>query len=100
MNERDFCYWLRGFMEINGVGTKDDKEGIEPNQAMIIRKHLDLLFTEVVNIPSIWSERKEDIARAIVTNAEGLNDIEVNAKTKEVKYSPKYSPCLEPKRFC
>jgi hypothetical protein len=40
MNELQFAYWLRGFFEING------EEALTKEQAVIISKHLTLVFEE------------------------------------------------------
>lgn len=42
MNERDFCFWLRGFVELN---SSDD--GITAEQWKIIKDHLDLVHNKV-----------------------------------------------------
>lgn len=44
MTPEQFCYWLQGYFEIQGIGTKDDMEGVHPDQAKIIRDHLNLVF--------------------------------------------------------
>ncbi len=39
MQSRDFCYWLQGFFELSGQSDQ-----ITPEQATVIRRHLDLVF--------------------------------------------------------
>ncbi len=41
MNELNFCYWLKGFMEIQNPKTLDAK------QVQEIKNHLDLVFLKV-----------------------------------------------------
>lgn len=41
MNERDFCYWLKGFFELSG------ETDITEEQAAVIKEHLDLVFDKV-----------------------------------------------------
>ena len=41
MNEREFCYWLQGLLELSDVKTLDEK------QVRIIRDHLTLVFNKV-----------------------------------------------------
>jgi hypothetical protein len=41
MTPQDFCYWLKGYFEINGEAK------ITPKQAQIIKDHLDLVFEKV-----------------------------------------------------
>lgn len=48
MNERDFCYWLRGFFEINQVNGQCP--GFTRTQMELIDKHLKLVFTPVVTL--------------------------------------------------
>jgi hypothetical protein len=43
MTSRDFCYWLQGYFEINGV------EEIKTGQAQIIQKHLSLVFIHEID---------------------------------------------------
>ena len=40
MNERDFCYWLQGFVELNGIET------LSETQVQIIEEHLNLVFNK------------------------------------------------------
>lgn len=39
MTPRDFCYWLQGHFELNG-------NNLTPQQIVVIREHLDLVFTK------------------------------------------------------
>ena len=41
MNEREFCYWLQGLLELSDTKTLDEK------QVQIIRDHLQLIFNKV-----------------------------------------------------
>ena len=41
MTERDFCYWLQGFIELNGV------EALSKEQVKIIQEHLHLVLNKV-----------------------------------------------------
>lgn len=43
MNEREFCYWLQGFFELNAVAV------ITPEQTNVIRNHLNLVFTHAID---------------------------------------------------
>lgn len=54
MNTQDFCFWLRGYFEING------EQAITKEQAEIISKHLTLVFEQKAKyLPSI---SKADVA--------------------------------------
>jgi len=50
MTERDFIYWLRGFLELTNSNT------VTPEQVIIIREHLDKLFT-----PTVSSETENNL---------------------------------------
>lgn len=41
MTERDFIYWLKGFLEIS------DPKRITEEQLKVIKDHLDLLFNKI-----------------------------------------------------
>ena len=41
MTERDFCYWLQGYIELNGV------EALSEKQVKIIQEHLHLVLNKV-----------------------------------------------------
>jgi len=41
MTEKDFCYWLQGFFELNGV------EALSEEQTKIIQEHLQLVLNKV-----------------------------------------------------
>lgn len=43
MNSRDFCYWLMGDFELNGVVA------ISEEKAQVIKKHLDLVFKHEID---------------------------------------------------
>ncbi|MBI4020706.1 MAG: hypothetical protein HY369_00520 [Candidatus Aenigmarchaeota archaeon] len=40
MTERDFCYWLQGFIELTG---HDHLQAFTPDQVQSIQKHMDLV---------------------------------------------------------
>ena len=49
MNEREFCYWLRGFFEITG---DDVIPTLTTEQITTIKEHLDLVFDKVTKTKS------------------------------------------------
>lgn len=42
MSERDFCYWLHGYMELT-----EEFKGLTAEQVKTIEDHLDLVFEKV-----------------------------------------------------
>lgn len=49
MNEREFCYWLQGFFEIEEAAsfTPEKKSGLDNHQVRTIKDHLKLVMTKV-----------------------------------------------------
>ena len=43
MNAIDFCFWLQGYFEIHG------KADVTPEQAEIIKNHLNLVFKHEID---------------------------------------------------
>ena len=43
MTERDFCYWLQGFIELSG----NNLSGLSATQVKQISDHLNLVFNKV-----------------------------------------------------
>lgn len=41
MNSTEFCYWLQGFFELQNPVT------LSPEQVLIIKEHLNLVFNKV-----------------------------------------------------
>ena len=41
MNERDFCFWLKGFFEMT------DAQELSEDQLQMVKEHLDLVFVKV-----------------------------------------------------
>ena len=42
MNERDFVYWLQGFLEL-----REDKSGLTTRQVSVIQDHISLVFKKI-----------------------------------------------------
>jgi len=55
MNERDFCYWLKGYFEL----TYENQ--LTADQIEIIREHLDLVF-----------DKKTELVLPIIDIPEGM----------------------------
>jgi hypothetical protein len=56
MKARDFCYWLQGFFELNGIGDSLN-ESLNADQIKAIRNHLNLVFLHEID-PSFKGDRK------------------------------------------
>ncbi len=54
MQSRDFCFWLQGFFELN-----KDARTISAEQAVIIKRHLDLVFAHEIG-PSVRGRPKPE----------------------------------------
>ena len=82
MSPENFVYWLQGFFELMNVGTECDMEGIHPEQARIIRDHLQLIFDKKTPDRKIDYEKVRD----------GLS--------KKKRSTIVYDPFVRPKRYC
>jgi hypothetical protein len=61
MNERDFCYWLKGFVELAG-----ELENINPTQWNMIKDHLALVHVkETPNYKNVVSTKLIDLETPI-----------------------------------
>jgi hypothetical protein len=43
VTSRDFCYWLQGFFELNGV------KAMTKDQAQLVQQHLALVFVHEID---------------------------------------------------
>lgn len=57
MTSRDFCYWLQGFFEINGI---QNANVLYPQQVNIIQNHLNLVFKHEID-PSFKLDKKTEL---------------------------------------
>lgn len=49
MNERDFVYWLQGFLELNDESDKTESLTLDAKQVSCIKEHLNLVMTKVTS---------------------------------------------------
>ncbi len=50
MTSRDFCFWLQGYLEINGHAPSTGvDESLQPKQVECIRQHLGLVFKHEID---------------------------------------------------
>jgi len=51
MTARDFCYWLQGYFELQSAGLEKVSLnlGITHNAAVVIKRHLDLVFAHEID---------------------------------------------------
>jgi hypothetical protein len=59
MQSRDFCFWLQGFFELG------DGAAITPDQAVIIKRHLTLVFAHEI-APSLRERPAPPVPEPIV----------------------------------
>lgn len=58
MTSRDFCYWLQGFFEINGL---EGEIKISDNQSKIIQAHLNLVFKHEIDVDNFRNKTEKEI---------------------------------------
>lgn len=52
MNAQEFCYWLRGYLELSGDNTR---MSFSEEQVEMLRSHLNLVFTKITPTPQlVW----------------------------------------------
>lgn len=54
MSPENFCYWLRGYIELNS----EDNPGLTPDQLKKVSEHLSLVLREVPKNPEGYEEYK------------------------------------------
>lgn len=65
MTSREFCYWLRGYFELESkVSNHPEKPVITQEQAVVIKNHLDMVFLHEID-PSYGDKTKQDALNAI-----------------------------------
>lgn len=74
MTPENFCYWLRGFLEL----TEKDNLTLDSNQVHIISKHLRLVLADVTSEPEQKSEPEKPKDK----------EVEVNVDAKMFALSP------------
>lgn len=55
MNEKEFCYWLKGFFELSNTTT------LSETQIEIIKNHLDLVFENKTQSDKLWEEARKTL---------------------------------------
>jgi hypothetical protein len=54
MTERDFCYWLQGYLELAGTDA-----ALTPERVECVRRHLSMVFEHAID-PSYGDKKKQD----------------------------------------
>ena len=70
MNERDFVYWLQGFLEL-----REGDDGLSERQVRIIRDHVELVFNKVT------PERKAEVNWESVRRVFGDEVLDIKTHT-------------------
>lgn len=75
MTSRDFCFWLQGFLELEGVGESAPGKsfGLTTAQTECVRKHLALVFKHEID-PSMGGPKLQAALDAI-HNPPGLGGL-------------------------
>lgn len=93
MTPENFCYWLRGFYEINGETTLTER------QSKIISKHLNLVFAEEAkNLPTV-SEKSTPKKEATGEEAVEALDKYLEQLNKSNRSGFKQSE-FKPRKYC
>jgi hypothetical protein len=72
MNEREFCYWLQGFFELNG----EDLVDLSAEQVRMIKDHLNLVFKKVTpDIKHTYCSPQPDIYFPLNTAHTGITSV-------------------------
>lgn len=66
MQSRDFCYWLKGFFELNAA-TFGEPRPLDIKQVKAIEQHLDLVFIHEID-PSMGDPNHQAKLNAIHNN--------------------------------
>ncbi len=53
MTHTEFCYWLKGYFELTQKALPDEKLGLTPEQAELIKDKLNSLLNQAVSIPGV-----------------------------------------------
>lgn len=58
MTSREFCYWLQGFYEINGVTALNNEQSelIQKHLAMVFKHEIDKSYPDHMVLDKIHSE--------------------------------------------
>lgn len=75
MNSRDFCFWLQGYFEIHGnrpVAEPDSLYGLNDEQVMMIRRHLDLVFKHEID-PSMGDKKHQEALNNLHKKTDDFN---------------------------
>lgn len=74
MNANDFCFWLRGYFEIDGQKSR----GLTNKQVTVIKEHLDKVFAPVVTYTNHTGSGATGMGGAVfLTGGYNSNDGEV-----------------------
>lgn len=66
MNERDFAYWLQGFLEL-----RESDNGLSERQVHIIRDHIELVFNKATlerKAEANWESVRRVFGNEVISN--------------------------------
>ena len=87
MTSRDFCYWLQGFFEVQGL---DNTVSISDGQAQLIRAHLNLVFNHEIDPDNFKNKTVDEI--------KVYDEIHKGARSV-TEFEPTSKPTLPPPRM-
>jgi len=61
MNERDFCYWLRGYFELFEAKFDINTMTMNKDQVNLIKKHLDLVMENKAGFRVVPADHIENV---------------------------------------
>ena len=83
MRARDFCYWLQGYLELDGVDSPPT-QGMSTAQVKVVAQHLSLVFKHDID-PSAGSAEHQAELNAIHAGEEPPVPPHIALKLQELK---------------
>jgi hypothetical protein len=88
VTSRDFCFWLQGCFEMAKPGQEPAVQGFTADQALLIKKHLALVFLHEIDPaagPPAHQEKLNEVH-------EGVNPFVAPSLVSPIDLKPKPSP--------
>lgn len=59
MTSRDFCYWLQGYLELDGIDRNKGADQLSREQTECLKNHLSMVFKHEID-PSFGDKKKQE----------------------------------------